>query len=175
VLRAGGSSSRGLEHERRALQRALMRGIELTVSRAASWSDAVAAGAGAILALDADLEAGFIDSRAGLAVIAAADVLGGRIAERRSAGREALSAEQDLRIGDVVLHEDHGVGVLRALEMVEVDGLARDTMRIEYHGGAGVLAPVEDLGRIWRYGAEEAAVTLDRLGGDAWLTAARRY
>ena len=34
-----------------------------------------------------------------------------------------LAAEPDLRIGDVVLHEDHGIGVLRALETVEIDGV----------------------------------------------------
>ena len=158
----------GFEHERRALQRALTRGLSLTPDLMTSWAQALGAEPGALLALDADLETGFVDRAAAVAVIAAPDVLGGRLAERRSTGRDALSAEQDLRIGDVVLHEDHGVGVLRALEVVELDGVPRDTLRIGYHGGASILAPVEELGRIWRYGAEEAAVTLDLLGGEAW-------
>src|SRR5690606_505186 len=37
-----------------------------------------------------------------------------------------------------------------------------------FNGGATLLAPVEEFGRIWRYGAEEEAVTLDRLKGDGW-------
>ena len=107
-------------------------------------------------------------------MIAAADVLGGRVADAASTGTGGAHGRPDLRIGDVVLHEDHGVGVLRDLETVEVDGLARDALRLEYHGGAGVLAPIEEIGRIWRYGAEEAAVTLDRLKGDAGPSAARK-
>jgi transcription-repair coupling factor (superfamily II helicase) len=158
----------GLDHERRPLQRALVRGLDVTAEAVPAWASVMDATSGAVLALDADLETGFVVPEDGVAVIAAPDVLGGRLAERRSAGHEALNAEQDLRLGDVVLHEDHGVGVLRDLEVVEVDGVARDTLRIAYHGGASILAPVDDLGRIWRYGAEEAAVTLDRLGGEAW-------
>jgi transcription-repair coupling factor (superfamily II helicase) len=71
-------------------------------------------------------------------------------------------------LGDVVLHEDHGIGVLRELRTVEIDGVWHDTLRLEYHGGASVLTPVGEIGRIWRYGAEEEAVSLDRLKGEAW-------
>ena len=47
-------------------------------------------------------------------------------------------------------------------------GVISDTLRLEYHGGAVLLAPIDEIGRIWRYGAEEDAVTLDRLKGDGW-------
>ncbi|RYF93564.1 MAG: DEAD/DEAH box helicase, partial [Caulobacteraceae bacterium] len=156
----------GLAHELRALNKALRRGLDTTAEPAADWSAALAGPAGAVLALEADLEAGFVDGD--MVVIAASDVLGGRLAERKSATLDLL-AQADLRIGDVVLHEDHGVGVLRDLTVVEVDGAARDSLQIEYHGGASILAPVDDIGRVWRYGAEEAAVTLDRLKGDGWF------
>lgn len=158
----------GLEHELRGLRRALARGLDLQPEPVGSWADLAMTEADAVLALEADLETGFLDGSAGVVVIAAADVLGGRVAERRSAGRDVLTAEQDLRIGDVVLHEDHGVGVLRDLETVDVDGVARDALRVGYHGGASILASVEDLARVWRYGAEESAVSLDRLTGEAW-------
>ncbi len=158
----------GLAHERRALHRALARRLDAAPDIVSDWNAIASAPSGDLLSLDADLETGFLDTEAGVAVIAAPDVLGGRLASRRSPGRDALTADQDFRIGDVVLHEDHGVGVIRDLEVVEIDGVPRDTLRIGYHGGASILAPIKDLGRIWRYGAEEAAVTLDRLGGEAW-------
>jgi transcription-repair coupling factor (superfamily II helicase) len=159
----------GLAHERRALARALVRGLETSPLAVGSWTEAQALEPGAVASLELDIDTGFIDPARRLTVIAASDVLGGRLAARSGgAGRDLLVTEPDLRLGDVVLHEDHGVGVLRALELVEVDGVARDTLRLEYHGGASVLAPVEEIGRIWRYGAEEAAVSLDRLKGDAW-------
>jgi len=159
----------GLAHERRALDRALGRGLQTAAAPIGSWSEVEAVQPGSIVTLDLDVDAGFIDAAKGLTVIAASDVLGGRLASRSGVGGRAMLAnEPDLRLGDVVLHEDHGVGVLRELQTVEIDGATQDTLRLEYHGGASVLAPVSEIGRIWRYGAEEAAVSLDRLHGDAW-------
>ncbi|MDP3492177.1 MAG: CarD family transcriptional regulator [Hyphomonadaceae bacterium] len=158
----------GLRHEQRALAKALDRGLGLKPGVAPDWEAARNAPVGDVVSLEVDLEAGFVEPAAALAVIAASDVLGGRVAARKTQGAAALLAEPDLRIGDVVLHEDHGVGVLRDLRTVHVDGVDHDTLQLEYYGGASLLAPVEEIGRIWRYGAEESAVTLDRLKGDAW-------
>ncbi len=158
----------GLKHEQRPLAKALARGLDLKPRAVADWAAAMASDLGDVVSLQLDLDTGFIDAAAGLAVIAASDVVGGRIAARSATSASDLLAEPDLRIGDVVLHEDHGVGVLRDLKSVEIDGLERDTLQLEYHGGASVLAPVEEIGRIWRYGAEDTAVTLDRLSGDGW-------
>ena len=156
----------GLPHELRPMTRALERGLGLKPGVAEGWADAREGDA--VVALQADIVAGFEDGADGLLVLAASDVLGGRIAVRRANGRPVLS-EPELRLDDVVIHEDHGVGVLRSLERVEVGGVKRDVLRLEYHGGATVLAGVEELDRIWRYGAEAEAVTLDRLKGDGWI------
>jgi transcription-repair coupling factor (superfamily II helicase) len=158
----------GLKHERAPLARALSRGLQLTPTRIESWSAIEAAEPGTVGYLDLDLDTGFVDAERGLVVVAAADVLGGRLADRKSQGSAALVVESDLRLGDVVLHEDHGIGVLRELVTVEIDGVTRDALRLEYHGETFVLSPTDEIGRIWRYGAEEAAVSLDRLKGEAW-------
>jgi transcription-repair coupling factor (superfamily II helicase) len=159
----------GLRHELRAMGRALVRGLELDPVRVDTWRAVLDTAPGVVVAVVLDLDAGFTDAGAKLAVLAASDVLGGRLAERSAASDPSLFVEPELRLGDVVIHEDHGVGVLRALETVEVAGVEREVLKLEHHGGAHVLAPIEDIGRIWRYGAEEAAVTLDRLKGDGWL------
>ncbi len=155
----------GLRHELRPMERALERGLDVKPQPVADWAEA-STGEG-VVALEADLSAGWEDAAADLLVLAASDVLGGRVAARRPKAA-ALLAEPELRVGDVVIHEDHGVGVLRDLDRVEAGGLERDVLRLEYHGGDTVLAPVEEFGRIWRYGAEAEAVTLDRLKGDGW-------
>ena len=160
----------GLRHELRLVLGTLKRGLNRDPEPVADWTAAKSAKPGALLALTADLDTGFVDAQAGLAVIAASDVLGGRIAGRPSRGAGALIADPDLREGDVVLHEDHGVGVLKALEQVNVNGVKLDAMRIEYHGGATLLAPVEEFGRIWRSSAEPETVSLDRLHTDHWQT-----
>lgn len=157
----------GQPHELRALARSLARGLDLTPA-AGDWDAALRARPGAVMAAALDLEAGFTDAGAALTVIAAADVLGARLAARRRMAGGDLLSEPDLRPGDVVLHEDHGVGVLRDLTSVEVDGGARDALRLEYRGGESLLAPVAEIGRIWRYGAEADVVTLDRLKGNGW-------
>jgi len=159
----------GLKHEQRPLAKALARGLALKPEPVADWDAALAADPGQVVSLQVDLDTGFIDPSAGLVVIAASDVVGGRMAARSTSTPQDLVVEPDLRIGDVVLHEDHGVGVLRDLRTVEIDGVERDTLQLEYHGGASLLAPIEEIGRIWRYGAEASAVTLDRLKGDGWI------
>jgi transcription-repair coupling factor (superfamily II helicase) len=158
----------GLRQELRPLARALARGLDLKPEPVADWAGAMSADLGGVVSVELDFDTGFVDAAAGLAVIAASDVAGGRTAARSATSLQDLIAEPDLRPGDVVLHEDHGVGVLRDLARIEVDGIGRDTLQLEYHGGDTLLAPVEEIGRIWRYGAEESAVTLDRLKGEGW-------
>lgn len=158
----------GLSHELRPLVRAIQRGLGQSPQAVPDWTSALQEPAG-LLALTADLEAGFEDADADLVLIAASDVLGGRAAARaRGEGGATLLGDPDLRVGDVVIHEEHGLAVLKALERVEVDGVERDALRLEYHGGAGLLVPVEEFDKVWRYGAEPEAVTLDRLHTDAW-------
>jgi transcription-repair coupling factor (superfamily II helicase) len=159
----------GLDHERKALRRALTRGLQAAPTEVSDWTAALAARPGALLSLAVDLDAGFVDPAAQVAVIAAPDVLGDRIAVRGRKTSSPLLSEPDLRIGDVVIHEDHGVGVLRDLASVTLDGVAHDALKLEYAGGATLLVPAQDMGRIWRYGAEAAAVSLDRLKGDGWV------
>jgi transcription-repair coupling factor (superfamily II helicase) len=157
----------GSRTESRALAKAVRRGLDLTPVEVGDWPAALSAEAGSVVGLSADLEAGFVDADTGLVVIAASDVFGGRLIDRESA-KPTLLADPDLRIGDVVIHEDHGVGVLRDLERVDIDGVERDFLRLAYHGDTSALVPITEIGLIWRYGAEADAVSLDRLKGDAW-------
>lgn len=114
-----------------------------------------------------DIAAGFVDSAARLTVIAAADVLGA-IHEHQPEGAALLRASLDLRLGDVVVHEDHGVGVLEDLAHINAEGVEQDTIRLRYHDDATLMVPVQDFGKLWRYGAEVEAVKLDRLNSPAW-------
>ncbi|WP_454718789.1 DEAD/DEAH box helicase [Caulobacter segnis] len=158
----------GLRQELRPMARALARGLDLKPKPVADWSAALSAERGGVVSVELDLDTGFVEAANDLVVIAASDVSGGRTAARAATSVQDLLAEPDLRPGDVVLHEDHGVGVLRELARIEIDGVGRDTLQLEYHGGDTLQAPVEEIGRIWCYGAEASAVTLDRLKGDGW-------
>jgi transcription-repair coupling factor (superfamily II helicase) len=127
-----------------------------------SWRQVMEAEPGALLKLVCNIDHGFIDAAQNVAVIAA----GGET--RYVATANTFLAEPELRIGDVVVHEDHGIGILKDLESIDVAGVARDAARLEYRDGASVLVPMEEFGKLWRYGSEPEAVALDRLHTDAW-------
>ena len=157
----------GLDNELKAIVRMLKRLKIEAPSRVEGLAGVLAASDGSFLSVVADLDRGFEDDRLAITVISASDVFGGRVA-RGTTAAQSLIGEPELRIGDVVIHEDHGLGVLQALERVSVAGIERDVIRLEYHGGSTILVPVEEFGRLWRYGSEPSAVTLDRLNTDVW-------
>ena len=133
------------------------------------WAAVRKARAGALLAFPVELARGFELEAPRLCVVTTQDVLGTRAQHAvQTAPTSLLEAEPDLRFGDLVIHEDHGVAVLRALESVEADGVARPSARLEYHDGAALLVPVDELRKVWRYGAEADAVPLDRLNTNGW-------
>lgn len=117
------------------------------------------------------VDAGFVDDR--FLVIAAADILGSRAilddAARPDAALWTLTSA-DIRCGDIVIHEDHGIGKVVGLEPAPeaIDG-GTEMIALEYAAGARRLVSIDDAGRIWRYGADADAVTLEKLDGSSWV------
>ncbi|WP_267387406.1 helicase-related protein [Sphingomonas sp. GC_Shp_3] len=141
------------------------------VVHVSSWQEVQGAEAGALLALEAPVDHGFY--REGVLAVAAADLLGSR-AERddaQTAGAD-LSAFGfgEIRVGDVVVHEDHGIGVVAGLaDMPESDGAAAgEGIALTYADHGVRLVPVTEADRLWRYGGDADAVPLDKLDGSTW-------
>ncbi len=87
--------------------------------------------------------------------------------ELAAASANPMFAEAgELRIGDVIVHEDFGIGCIAGLETLPGD--AGDAIVLTYAKGARRLVPVMEADRIWRYGADADAVTLDALDGASW-------
>ena len=75
----------------------------------------------------------------------------------------------DLRVGDYVVHEDHGVGKLLGFETKEVASVTRDYLYLAFRGEDRLYVPHEQLGKLSRYiGADASAPSLSKLGGKAW-------
>jgi transcription-repair coupling factor (superfamily II helicase) len=88
--------------------------------------------------------------------------------ERRVGGR-ALQSFADLRTGDYVVHEDHGVGKLIGFETKTVAGVTRDYLHLAFRGDDRLYVPHEQLGKVSRYiGADSSLPALSKLGGKAW-------
>ncbi len=76
--------------------------------------------------------------------------------------------------GDLVVHDEHGVGRYRGLAKLAVRGVAQDFLHLEYAGGTLYL-PVYRVSVIHRFtGGSPASVPLDRLGGTTWTEKRRR-
>jgi transcription-repair coupling factor (superfamily II helicase) len=86
----------------------------------------------------------------------------------RRLGR-ALASFADLRVGDYVVHEDHGVGKLLGFETKEVASVTRDYLHLAFRGEDRLYVPHEQLGKLSKYiGADATAPSLSKLGGKAW-------
>jgi transcription-repair coupling factor (superfamily II helicase) len=81
----------------------------------------------------------------------------------------ALQSFADLRTGDHVVHEDHGVGKLLGFETRTVAGVTRDYLFLGFRGDDRLYVPHEQLGRVSRYiGVDAKSPALSKLGGKAW-------
>jgi len=92
---------------------------------------------------------------------------------RRSAARTFLSDFRDLKVDDLVVHVDHGIGVFVGLKRIAVGAEPQEFMELRYAGDDKLFVPVERLDLVQRYtGAARPA--LDRLGGTTWEKAKTR-
>jgi transcription-repair coupling factor (superfamily II helicase) len=81
----------------------------------------------------------------------------------------ALQSFADLRTGDHVVHEDHGVGKLLGFETRTVAGVTRDYLLLAFRGDDRLYVPHEQIGKVSRYiGVDGRAPALSKLGGKAW-------
>jgi transcription-repair coupling factor (superfamily II helicase) len=89
--------------------------------------------------------------------------------KRRNVVRSFLSDFRDLKPGDYVVHEDHGIGRFVGLESLNVLGSEAEFMVVSYQGGDLLRVPVESFHRIQKHRAAEASTpSLDKLGGTGW-------
>jgi transcription-repair coupling factor (superfamily II helicase) len=91
-----------------------------------------------------------------------------RAEERVPGAGKGRLAFSDLRVGDYVVHEDHGVARFAGFETREVGGISRDYLYLEYKGEDRVYVPTDQLAKLSRYAGSGATPTLSALGGKRW-------
>ena len=106
-------------------------------------------------------------------VLSESDIFG---AEKRKKKKKKLYQGQkindfnDLKIGDYVVHETHGLGIYKGIEKVEVDKVVKDYLKIEYRDGGNLYILATGLDVIQKYASADAAKKpkLNKLGGKEW-------
>ncbi len=118
------------------------------------------------------LSAGFVWPADGLAVITEAEVFGPRVKRPKpgkSGVRTELLAFSDLKQGDLVVHDEHGIGRYEGLIKLSLEGTVNDFLLIVYRGDDRLYLPVDRMGLIQKYmGVEGMMPALDKMGGRSW-------
>jgi transcription-repair coupling factor (superfamily II helicase) len=123
----------------------------------------------ALFFAEAALSDGFVSPELKLAVIPFRRLVHRRRAAAPAPSRGRLAAFTDLRVGDHVVHEDHGIARFAGFETKTVGGVTRDYLELEYRGSDRVFAPTDQLAKITRYvGTGGAPPQLSALGSKRW-------
>ncbi len=106
------------------------------------------------------------------AVITETDIFGGEKKKKkrhRTYEGEKIQNFTDLSVGDYVVHENHGLGVYKGIEKIEVDKTLKDYIKIEYAGGSNLYILATQLEMIQKYAGKDAKKPrLNKLGGQEW-------
>ena len=107
-----------------------------------------------------------------LVVISESDIFA---TEKKKKKRKTLYEGQkiqnftDLKVGDYVVHEHHGLGIYRGIEKVEVDKVAKDYMKIEYRDGGNLYVLATGFSVIQKYASADAKrPKINKLGSKEW-------
>ena len=130
---------------------------------------------GQILLSDGTLPYGMEYPSAKLAVLTEGQLIAKsepkRKAKKSATNRQKLNAFTDLSPGDLVVHENYGIGRFVSMEQIRVDGAVKDYIKIAYQGTDTLFVPATQLDMVSKYiggGGEDTNVRLNKIGTDAW-------
>jgi len=158
----------GTDHDLRFLKKRLPRKLAQGARPIPGWNEADTGWLNRVKLLDMRVPLSWREPKR--LVVSAREVIGNNAGLAAASGDsgEHLLEIGDVCIGDVVIHEDHGLAVIAGLSRPSGSSAVVEAIELEYGGGARRLVPVEEADRIWRYGADRSAVTLDGLDGASW-------
>jgi transcription-repair coupling factor (superfamily II helicase) len=92
-----------------------------------------------------------------------------RRADRQLDNAERIKSYTELKVGDYVVHQNHGIGKYLGIGTMEVGGIHRDYLHIMYAGGDKLSVPVEQFDLIQKYvGSDDKEPKISKLGGQEW-------
>ena len=130
----------------------------------------------AFTAVSKTLHAGFIDKRAKVCCYTDHEIFERyhRVTLRSENARRGkaiitLKEINQLRLGDYIVHSDHGIGEFGGLVTTSVNGKPQEMVKLTYRDGDTIFVSIHNLHRISKYkGREGSAPTISRIGSGAW-------
>ena len=124
------------------------------------------------------LNEGFIFPNANVAVITEKNIFGSQRERRHNKPTytgDPIKHFSEIHFGDYVVHPTNGIGKYLGIETLELDGVKKDYLHIQYGGGDKIYLPTEAVNRLQKYIAGENAVpTLSKLNTGDWARAKSR-
>jgi transcription-repair coupling factor (superfamily II helicase) len=118
------------------------------------------------------LAGGFVWPADGLAVVTETEIFGPRTkrpTRRSRRSQTELLTYSDLKQGELVVHEDHGIGRYEGLTKLNLEGTVNDFVLVVYRDDDRLYLPVDRMGLIQKYmGVEGMMPVLDKMGGRSW-------
>lgn len=128
---------------------------------------------GEVMVTRAGLRRGFEYPALRFVVVTESDIFGGHRKKKRKKVKQysgaAIHSFTDLKIGDYVVHENHGLGIYQGIEKIEVDNVTKDYLKVAYAAGSNLYVPATSLEVLQKYAGSDAKVPkLNRLNSPEW-------
>ncbi len=127
---------------------------------------------GEIMIAYGNLHRGFEYPLINLVIISESDIFGAEKKKKRKKKEydgKQIQSFTDLNVGDYVVHENHGLGIYKGIEKIEVDKVTKDYIKIEYGGGGVLYILATGLDVIQKYaGADARKPKLNKLNSPEW-------
>lgn len=117
---------------------------------------------------------GFELPEARLVVVTEKDIFGRqkkKLLQKKEQG-EKISHFREIKVGDYVVHVNHGIGKYLGVETLDVGGVHKDYLHIKYGGDDKLFVPTDQVQLLQKYiGSEGEVPRLHRMGGSEWAKA----
>lgn len=122
--------------------------------------------------ISASLSSGFVWDDMGIACLTEHQVFGRQRAQRRARRSEtgfSVRELQQMQIGDILVHEDKGLGKYLGLQTIVINGSSQECVKLEFSGGDHLYVHLNYVHKLSKYASEEGAVPkLSKLGSIEW-------
>ncbi len=137
--------------------------------------DRLAMSKNVVYVLRGSLTTGFEYVKEKFVVISDKEIFGTEKKKRKAKKKKnsvKIQSFSDLKVGDYVVHDNHGIGIFRGIEKMTSDGVSKDYMKIGYADEGNLYVAINQMDMVQKYiGGEAHLPKLNKLGGTQWIKA----